>query len=245
MALLSLMGLYQYDNSMFDLLELPVEISKDDLVDNLLMETAELEVLYTNPEWMKRAIGAWSRKEVGVWIKLAATLNLDYNPIENYNRTDTHSETEHRDKDYESGETLDREREEKELRNEDLSSNGNADTTRNGTDTLRSYKGGYNDVQPLLYEEEQTIAGINTKIENIETGTRSEDRNIEHSENERVEREANEQETVTRSYTTNSKGNIGVTSTQDLIKQEREVALYNLYDYIISSFKKRFCILVY
>ena len=40
-------------------------------------------------------------------------------------------------------------------------------------------------------------------------------------------------------------GNIGVTSSQQLISQEREVAKFNVIDYIVESFKKRFCLLVY
>lgn len=40
-------------------------------------------------------------------------------------------------------------------------------------------------------------------------------------------------------------GNIGVTTTQAMIKEEREAAVFNMYDYIIEAFKKRFCLLIY
>lgn len=40
-------------------------------------------------------------------------------------------------------------------------------------------------------------------------------------------------------------GNIGVTTTQKMIEEERRVSGFNIYDYIADSFKKRFCILVY
>lgn len=40
-------------------------------------------------------------------------------------------------------------------------------------------------------------------------------------------------------------GNIGVTTTQKLIEEERKVSEFNIIDYIIQSFKKRFCIMVY
>lgn len=45
--------------------------------------------------------------------------------------------------------------------------------------------------------------------------------------------------------TTERGGNIGVTMTQQLIEAEREVDKFNMYDYIIDSFKRRFCILLY
>ena len=40
-------------------------------------------------------------------------------------------------------------------------------------------------------------------------------------------------------------GNIGVTSTQQLIKEEREVADINIYSIIAKDFKQKFCIQVY
>lgn len=40
-------------------------------------------------------------------------------------------------------------------------------------------------------------------------------------------------------------GNIGVTTTQQMIKEEVEVANINLYEIIINDFKHRFCIMVY
>lgn len=40
-------------------------------------------------------------------------------------------------------------------------------------------------------------------------------------------------------------GNIGVTTSQQMIEAERKISEFNIYDYIVQSFKKRFCILVY
>lgn len=40
-------------------------------------------------------------------------------------------------------------------------------------------------------------------------------------------------------------GNIGVTTSQQMIEAERRVSEFNIIDYITSSFKRRFCIMVY
>lgn len=40
-------------------------------------------------------------------------------------------------------------------------------------------------------------------------------------------------------------GNIGVTTTQQMIEEERRVVKFNITDYIIDSFKRRFCLLIY
>ena len=47
------------------------------------------------------------------------------------------------------------------------------------------------------------------------------------------------------SHSTRRTGNIGVTSSQELVQRERDVAQFNMYKYIVDSFKKRFCIMVY
>ena len=48
-----------------------------------------------------------------------------------------------------------------------------------------------------------------------------------------------------RTYSRTEHGNIGLTSTQQLIREQREVVQFDIYDYIAQSFKKRFCICVY
>lgn len=94
-AMLSLWGLYTYNPDLFTGLTVPTDdnsepyIDKQDLVDNLLLEAAELEVLYTDPVFMQQAIAAWSRKNLRVWTDLAETLAYDYDPIENYYRRES------------------------------------------------------------------------------------------------------------------------------------------------------------
>lgn len=88
-AWLSLLGLYNWDNSIFDNMVLPEDFSQDDkttLINNLLMETAELEVIYTDPDFMKNAIEAWSSKEVYTWTRLYEAMLAEYSPIENFDR---------------------------------------------------------------------------------------------------------------------------------------------------------------
>ena len=44
-ATMDLLALYNYDNTLLDDLVIPAELDKQILVDNLLMETAEQEVI--------------------------------------------------------------------------------------------------------------------------------------------------------------------------------------------------------
>ena len=92
MATLSPLGLYRWDETIFDLMQIPSALDKPTLIDNLLSETAELEVLYPNPVVFKNLVGVWSAKQIDIWNRLYATTQYEYNPIENYNRYETGSE---------------------------------------------------------------------------------------------------------------------------------------------------------
>lgn len=51
--------------------------------------------------------------------------------------------------------------------------------------------------------------------------------------------------TDTGTITKTRHGNIGVTMTQQLINAQRDVVQFDLVQYIVESFKKRFCLMVY
>ena len=88
-AQMSVWGLYQIDPTILDGLQLPEEIDRETLIDNLLLETESLEVLYPNPDFLKMAVEAWSKERLPIWEKLYETTILEYNPIENYDRMET------------------------------------------------------------------------------------------------------------------------------------------------------------
>ena len=86
MAWMSFLGLYRYSPDLFDTLQLPSEIDKDVLVDNLCLETAELEVIYPDPEILKNALEVWSRSRLHTWEKIQRVLYEDYDPFVNIKR---------------------------------------------------------------------------------------------------------------------------------------------------------------
>lgn len=94
-ANLSILGLYNFDNTIMDgLIEaLPKDPKTGDdlmnasvLVNNILLECAEVEVCYPEPETMKQAISVWAQLRTTAWYKIYTALDADYNPIHNYDR---------------------------------------------------------------------------------------------------------------------------------------------------------------
>ena len=98
-----------------------------------------------------------------------------------------------------------------------------------------------------LQNRYQQNEGANNKNVNAKTGYNSGAFEDAEQDTGRTEIERGGESADTGSVTRETKrgGNIGVTMTQQMIEAEREVDKFNIYDFIVDSFKRRFCILVY
>lgn len=83
---LTLIGLYNYDSTLFDNLTLPTGYDKDTFINALLLEHGEKCVLYTNPTFYKNAVGIWSSKWELELTRIYESLIAEYNPLYNYDR---------------------------------------------------------------------------------------------------------------------------------------------------------------
>lgn len=356
--------MYNIDNTIFDKLQLPdyhfprsieyedlflIEgwtLDKQTLIDNILLECAELDTLYTNPDFLKFAIGAWCRKEFPVWKALYETLFYKYNPIwnkdgtiketsnnvrrllsennktqadtniinnsttENITDNDTTNRSENgtdistnnRTENSTNAETENRNGVEVSTGNKENSGSENTQNTNNNTkiesgnnETVNKVSA-YDETSTWSNRELTDIADNKTGVENgsevgtkSNTGTENSNENkvntetlgkensgtadeSENGTNIRSNTEINNRDynrertesgnsvnvgnsTITDNNDTSENnegtttrietGNIGVTTTQQMIEAERELVKFNIYDFIIDSFKARFCILVY
>lgn len=236
-ATLSILGLYQWDNSIFDLMEYPTgfsTIQKETVRDNILVECAELECLYPNPEVMKNVIAIWSRKEKPYWDRVFKAASAEYNPLENYRRTETEQISDGRtekhsgsDRNIASG--------------SDRQTGNNTNTeTNSGTDTVNNSITGYDSNTLVNHDSSATIHGHSVTDTGSGSNTQQYGRvdTVNHGEN--IEHSGNTDRSLL------AFGNIGVTTSQEMLTQEMEIAkIINVIPIIIESFKDRFCILVY
>ena len=91
-ATLSVLGLYNWDSSIFDGFSLPDTVDAETLRNLIFSETAELEVLYSDPSIFNLILRSWSKSRLEDWKRVEGALNAEYSPIENYDRTETHSD---------------------------------------------------------------------------------------------------------------------------------------------------------
>lgn len=89
-ARLTLIGLYNYDNTLFDGLTLPDGYDKSLFVNTLLLEHGEKCVIYTDLNFMKFSIGAMGQKWYHEFERIYQTLTEDYNPLYNFDRNETY-----------------------------------------------------------------------------------------------------------------------------------------------------------
>ena len=235
--LLSIMGLYEYDNTLFQGLQLPEGLNQEAVINEILLQCAELEVVYPSIDIMKLAITTWSVANQYTWQKLYDTMVVVYNPIWNVdaNVTETLAGSENRD--------IERSGSGSNNRTVNLADNRTINTADNETIDLtdtRSVKGFNSDTwaESEKNEKDGTDNITHTGTDNIaHTGTD----NVALTDTENIDDDVTRSETRTQRRT----GNIGVTTTQQMLEQERAIAEFNMVSYIAQSFKQRFCLLIY
>lgn len=95
-------------------------------------------------------------------------------------------------------------------------------------------------------ESATSKAGYNTGEMVLSDSTKDNNTRYRRSESGAVTNQENKNTgTVKHDNSKRMYGNIGVTSTQELIKQQREVVDFNIYKIIAEDFKEKFCIMLY
>lgn len=87
--LVSIRAVYNWDSSIFDNFVIPSEMDKPTLIGLIMKELAELSLVYSDPVTLKTYISIWSTTRNRVWEKLWDLATEEYDPLDNYNRTDT------------------------------------------------------------------------------------------------------------------------------------------------------------
>lgn len=86
-AKLSVLGLYRWNPDIFKEMAIPSEVDGDVLTWKILEDCAELEILYSDPEYMQASIYNWSSAMLPNWTKMQEALTAKYNPIWNKDGT--------------------------------------------------------------------------------------------------------------------------------------------------------------
>lgn len=224
-ASLSLYGIFQYDDTILDGLNVPTGMDADTVKNMLLIETAGMSILYPDAPFLKKAIALWSAERSDVWQKLYNTTVLEYDPIENYDRREESSEENIGNEHVQSSQE----------RSTDSESRGSNQQHRYGENTATAANTAYNS-NDFADTSKSTSSGSDDVMDStVSSG----------SGTENVSGSGNKSSTDLRRLSSRIHGNIGVTTTQQMLQSEREVAEFCMVDYIVNDFISRFCVMVY
>lgn len=227
-AKITLIGIENYLNperSVFDSMVLPDGIDKNVLIGSIILRCQEFELLYSDPDFLIPAVNVWSLKNYRTFEKWVKALDVEYDPLYNYDRTeeytDTHTGSSNRTGSFNS------------------TGSGSNTLTNNLTDTnadtLTHSEKAYNDTNFVGTTQDQSNGSI------TRTGTAS---NALSNSNQ-----GSDSDQSNDSYTNVHKarlfGNIGVTTSQQMLQSELDIARWNLYEHIADLFCNEFCIMVY
>ena len=173
----TLIGMYQYDNAIFNDLVLPTGIDKDLFIQSLLMEKGEMEVLYPNPDFMKYSIKIWGSKWFRTFSEWLKGTKAEWNPLYNYDRYEEGWDDHH--KKYESLNQADysdkRKADLEELQVTNLNDTRTADLTDKRTADLEDKK--------VLNTKDERTADLKDEsvFNNADTTTQTEKGTTEHN----------------------------------------------------------------
>lgn len=167
-AKMTLIGMYNYRNDIFNELVLPTGIDADLFKNALLMKGGEFEVLYPDPDFLKYSIKIWSSKWFRTFSEWLRGTEQRWNPIYNYDRFEE-SRDENR-KEFDSKTTADY----SDQRKVDLDDTRTADLTEKRTADLED--------ENIKYLTDKRTADLNEKtvFDNADTTTQTDQMTTEH-----------------------------------------------------------------
>ena len=241
----SIYGLYREDNTIFDDMSLPTSMNKENVVGNILLSCEGLSVLYTDPAFMKEAIKVWSYKMLEKWTKLAETLALEYDPLENYRRNEVYSGDASRSENNSSNLTGARNSSEAQTDNREDETRDNSTLLEQG-ENLNSVNGMNSPTTQSMTahdKSESSKSGASTNSGSLSSTGSS---NRSGLENTATNSEESRSASNTDSHSSVVWGNAGTTMSQTMLQLELDIrSRWVLTDVIVNDFRNQFCLLVY
>lgn len=245
------------DKDLFSEMLLPDGVDKETLTDNILLRGGEFEVIYADPDFMQRAIGSWSKKWYRTFTKWIDALNIEYNPLENYDRMEDYSDTYNKgiktSARRDSGNTRTFDNEDKRTLDtmDELTRDSQDELTHDTTDTTERTVSAFD--SSAYQPAEKTTAELDgtdtTTYTGTDTTTHSGTDTVDHTGTIKDEygegSSGSETENSKNVHTGRVHGNIGVTTSQQMLEAELDIAKWNIYEHITDIFLDEFIIPIY
>lgn len=195
-AYIPLFAMCKY-HDIFKGMMLPDGINKETFIDTVMLNCGHFEVVYSDADFMESAVTVWGRKWYRTFEKWYQALQIEYNPLDNYDRHEEYTDE------------------------------------RNG-----SSKGNFSNSGTAQTVEENKRSAYDSNI--YEPNTKG---TIEGETADKGSNSTENEETI--KHKAHLYGNIGVTTSQQMLESELSIAEWNLYEHMADLFKLEFTLPIY
>lgn len=248
-ATLTMIGMYRWDSDLFKNLILPAGVDRDTEINTILLQAGEFEVLYSDFDFMEEMIGVISKKWQRTFQKWYDALQLEYNPIENYDRYETWTDTGKNTENSTRGSNRSLTGSDKEDTSGSDSENisGSSSDQSHSNSTTDTYVTPYDSDALHQDNESRSSQDANSTGSTRQDTSRSNSQNTAKNTSENETTSDNENRNLTNSsdHSGHLHGNIGVTTSQEMLEAELDIDAWNLYEHIADVFVRELCIPVY
>lgn len=242
----NLTSLYKYDNSIFDEIILPVGMDRTLCLNRIMWRCGLEQPIYGEPEVFKSLTGIFFQVHQYEIQKMWDALHQEYNPIENYDRNTSGTRSNKRN--YADNKIEARSGDSTITQNDTAEQNmeGISNVTDSGTDSTTNTISAYNSSDYQPDKKSDITYGKKSDTTTSESDTSSYNRNQTEKISDDKTTNNTGNSTDDEGYAEHVHGNIGVTTSQQMIQSE--IDLYknnNIYDWIANKFENEMMITVW
>ena len=245
MAKITTIGMYSFDPTLFDGVVFPAGINKQMAIDEILTRSAEFEVIYPELPFFKAMVNHWAGKHYRTFEKWVEGLAAEFDPLYNYDRHEEYT-------DEKTGSQTTGKTGAQTVSNasnavtgtEGSRSGSNAETTASDTTTENTVSAfDSSSYEPKDKQEQDGTTG-SSSISNETSGVNSASMGPSKTDTQNTESEIGSS-TESIKHTAHLYGNIGVTTSTQMLTEFMNFNRFNIYEQIANLFIDEFCIMVY
>lgn len=256
---LSILGLYEFDNTIFDNFHLPDGLDRQPVIDAICIDTAGLSTIYTSPQSLAHALDVYSERRLPAWNRAYKALTEQYNILNSQDIQETVTRTPELTHETNSTRTPDLTHETNSTRTPDTTTTVNTTRTpdltatgqNSGSDSTTEQTAAFNG--NTLTDRSKTTTQLGTSNTVKTTGTEQTTSSQTETGTEKNQSTTTETGTDKNQSTTTETGTdkttrqrSGYTSpVQDRILQELALCQQTVTDMIVREIKYNFCVMIY
>lgn len=245
-ARMTMIGLYNYDPTLFDSAEFPEGINKKLAVETILLRCGESPAVFQSAPFMKMKISNTARKWYNNIEHMLSAIDAEYNPIYNYDRFEEWHDDDKKNESTAKSNSLKTTTETESDETNKIESDRSSTTIDNATRTTQNDVSAFNSSEYQPSDKTTETGATGTDFDD-ETTTESTNKQTGSGETNTTGSESHTYLTDNDSdHTGHMYGNIGVTTSQQMLESEFKLRQnINIYDVIAEIFFKECCIYVY